>query len=669
MSFTLFLLVIFCALSELAASEFEFAYNGFKSANMSVDGLSKLTSNGLLKLTNSTTHKTGHAFNPNPINFKNNSDGPAYSFSTCFVFAVVPEYPTLGGHGLAFVMEPTKGLPGGLPSHYIGLFSDKNNGNITNHVVAVEFDTILSREFEDINDNHVGININQMKSEVSKPAGYYVSNDRPFQMTLISGQIMQAWVEYDAASKQIHVTLAPVAAPKQNTPLLSLSYDLSPIVEQTMYIGFSAATGSVASSHYILGWSFKINGMAAGLDISKLPKLPRIGPKKVSRLLSIGLPVIFVVVLLVSTFGVVYLTRRKMKFAELLEDWELEYGPHRFKYKELYMATRGFKEMELLGSGGFGSVYRGVLPSTKMEIAVKKVSHESRQGMRSFIAEIVSMGRLRHRNLVPLLGYCRRNGELLLVYEYMPSGSLDKYLYGKPIGILSWSQRFHVIKGVASGLFYLHEEWEQVVVHRDIKASNVLLDSEFNGRLGDFGLARLYDHGTDPYTTHVVGTIGYLAPEHTKTGKATTSSDVFSFGAFLLEVACGKRPIDPKAPSDEVVLLEWVFSFWRRSELIQVVDPKMGCDFVPEEVELVLKLGLLCSSLEPSYRPSMRQIILYLEGSVALPEFASLNLCSAGLIVTHTHSYDEMALTHSSSVEKTCSYSSSISNSLLSGGR
>ncbi|XP_059306510.1 L-type lectin-domain containing receptor kinase IV.2-like [Lycium ferocissimum] len=298
MSFTLFLLVIFCALSELAASEFEFTYNGFKSANMSVDGLSKLTSNGLLKLTNSTAQKTGHAFNPNPINFKNNSDGPAYSFSTCFVFAVVPEYPTLGGHGLAFVMEPTKGLPGGLPSHYIGLFSDKNNGNITNHVVAVEFDTILSREFEDINDNHVGININQMKSEVSKPAGYYVSNDRPFQnLTLISGQIMQAWVEYDAASKQIHVTLAPIAAAKPNTPLLSLSYDLSRIIKETMYIGFSSATGSVASSHYVLGWSFKINGMAAGLDISKLPKLPRIGPKKVSRLLSIGLPVILVVII------------------------------------------------------------------------------------------------------------------------------------------------------------------------------------------------------------------------------------------------------------------------------------------------------------------------------------------------------------------------------------
>jgi serine/threonine protein kinase len=144
----------------------------------------------------------------------------------------------------------------------------------------------------------------------------------------------------------------------------------------------------------------------------------------------------------------------------VLEDWELDYGPHRFKFKDLYIATKGFKDKELLGSGGFGRVYRGVLSTSKLEIAVKRVSHESRQGMREFIAEIVSIGRLRHRNLVQLLGYCRRKGELLLVYDYMPNGSLDKYLYDQPKVTLNWSQRFRVIKGVALGLVYLHEEWE-----------------------------------------------------------------------------------------------------------------------------------------------------------------------------------------------------------------
>jgi serine/threonine protein kinase len=209
-----------------------------------------------------------------------------------------------------------------------------------------------------------------------------------------------------------------------------------------------------------------------------------------------------------------------------------------------------------LGTGGFGSVYRGILPTSKIEIVVKKVSLESRQGMKQFVAEIVCISRLRHRNLVPLLGYCRRKGELLLVYDYMPNGSLDKYLFDQPKVTLSWSQRFRIIIGVASGLFYLHEEWEQVVIHRDVKASNVLLDGELNARLGDFGLARLYDHGTDPQTTHLVGTLGYLAPEHCRSGKATPSTDVYAFGAFLLEVACGKRPIEPLGDTDDVLLLD-----------------------------------------------------------------------------------------------------------------
>jgi len=164
---------------------------------------------------------------------------------------------------------------------------------------------------------------------------------------------------------------------------------------------------------------------------------------------------------------------------------------------------------------------------------------------------------------VQLLGYCRRKGELLLdlVYDYMANGSLDKYLHdhdpSKPA--LSWPQRYWVIRCVASSLLYLHEDWEQVVIHRDVKASNVLLDHEMNGRLGDFGLARLYDHGATPETTRVVGTMGYLAPELVRDGRATPSTDVFAFGAFLLEVVCGRRPIERDRRSDEpVVLVDWV---------------------------------------------------------------------------------------------------------------
>ncbi|KAI6668428.1 hypothetical protein NL676_013550, partial [Syzygium grande] len=215
--------------------------------------------------------------------------------------------------------------------------------------------------------------------------------------------------------------------------------------------------------------------------------------------------------------------------------------------------------------------------------------------MREFIAELITIGQLRHRNIVTLLGYCRRKGELLLVYDYMPNGSLDKHLYNQPKVTLNWSQRLRVIKCV---------RWEQVVIHMDIKASNILLDSELNGRLGDFGLARLYDHGTDPQTTHVVGT-----------ARATTRKDVFAFGAFLLEVAYGRRPIEARE-EEEVILVDWVLSCWDKGDILEARDPNLGVDFAAKEVELVLRLGLLCSHSEPIARPSMRQVVQYLEGDL-----------------------------------------------------
>ncbi|KAM1798709.1 hypothetical protein ACFX12_032750 [Malus domestica] len=649
------LAILFLLVSLAVAEDLSFTYHGFRSTNLSLDGIAEVTSNGLLKLTNETAFKMGHAFYPNPVTFKNSSCGTVFSFSVTFVFAM--RYPDLCDHGIAFIIAPTRGLPGASSSQYLGLFNRTNNGSPTNHVFAVELDTFKNEEFKDINDNHVGIDINGMVSEVSAPAGYYVG-----ERVITNGQPVQVWVDYDGSKKQINVSMSPVSNGKPYIPLLSLTNDLSPILNKIMYIGFSASTSKLTASAYVLGWSFKLNGQAEEIDLSKLPKLPPLGPKKRSKHLTIALPVIIgSSVLLALLYGVHFAIRRK-KFAELLEDWELEYGPQRFKYKELYIATKGFREKELLGKGGFGKVYKGILPNSKAEIAVKRESHESRQGMKEFVAEIVSNGRLRHRNLVPLLGYCRRKGELLLVYEYMPNGSLDKYLYGQPTVTLNWSQRFRVIKGVASGLLYLHEEWDQVVIHRDVKASNVLLDGEWNGKLGDFGLARLHDHGADPQTTHIAGTFGYLAPEHTRSGRATTSTDVFSFGVFLLEVACGRKPIETH-DSEVVILVDRVFCCWKRSNILEAKDPNLGTEFVAEEVELVLKLGLLCSQSEPAARPSMRQVVQYLEGDLLLPELSPLGVSASGLSFPHKEGFDEFAtgtgLSHSYASE----------SSRLSGGR
>ncbi|GKV29951.1 hypothetical protein SLEP1_g38824 [Rubroshorea leprosula] len=664
------LAVVLCLLVNSVAGGFNFTYNGFRSVNLSLDGVAEVTSNGLLKLTNDSDQQQGHAFYSSPVKLKDSTNGTAFSFTTTFVFAILPQYPTLSASGMAFVISPSRGRPGALANQYLGLFNESNNGNDTNHVVAVELDTIQNVEFKDIDNNHVGIDVNGLTSKVSHGAGYYVDGTGQFiNLTLISGQPMQLWVEYNSLEQRMNVTLAPINVPKPKLPLLSLSRDLSPIVNDTVYIGFSASTIAVVTSHYVLGWSFMINGQAEELVISRLPKLPRRGPEQTSKFLTIGLPLISLTLVFATVSGVFYFIQRKRKFADVVEDWELDYRPQRFKYKDLYVATKGFKDKGLLGSGGFGKVYKGTLLTSKLEIAVKKVSHESRQGMKEFVAEIVSIGRLRHRNLVQLLGYCRRKGELLLVYDYMPNGSLDKYLYGQPNVTLNWRQRFRVIKGVASGLLYLHEEWEQVVIHRDVKASNVLLDSELNGRLGDFGLARLYGHGTDPQTTHVVGTLGYLAPEHTRTRKATTSTDLFAFGAFLLEVACGRRPIEPQGETEDLILVELVFSFWQRGEILEIRDPKLGTDFVAKEVELVLKLGLLCSHSDPRARPSMRQVVQYLEGDVPLPDLSALGLTASGLTFAHGEGFDDFVTSYPSSMDKAHTHSSSIAESLLSGGR
>uniref|UniRef100_M8BAK0 Lectin-domain containing receptor kinase A4.3 n=1 Tax=Aegilops tauschii TaxID=37682 RepID=M8BAK0_AEGTA len=323
-----------------------------------------------------------------------------------------------------------------------------------NHIFMVELDTFKHVELQDINDNHIGININSAVSLQPRTAGFYEDEGGAFNNMMLNGtKAMQLWVDYDEGDTQINVTLAPINMGKPSRPLLSATYDLSTVLSgSASYIGFSASY-SRNTHRYVMGWSFGMNRPAPSIDISKLPKLPLIGPKAQPKLLGIVLPIATAILILA------------MGTLVTLVDWEGEFGPYQFSYKDLFHATGEFKNKHLLGEGGFGKVYKGVLPSSNVEIVVKRMPHESRQGMKEFVTEVVSIGQLRHRNLVQLLGYCRK-------------------------------KRFRVIKGISTGLLYLHENWEKIVIHRDIKASNVLLDGEMNGPLGDFGLARLYEHRT-----------------------------------------------------------------------------------------------------------------------------------------------------------------------------
>uniref|UniRef100_A0A0E0KJJ7 non-specific serine/threonine protein kinase n=1 Tax=Oryza punctata TaxID=4537 RepID=A0A0E0KJJ7_ORYPU len=620
-----FLLLLLLDLSVANGAD-EFTYNGFAGAGeLVLHGAASVTPDGLLRLTGGsgeTADVKGHAFYPAPLGFHNGSDGGGVrSFTSTFVFGIMSSFTDLAGHGIAFTVSSTRDFSGAAAAEYLGLFNRTTNGDRASRILAVELDTIYTPEFRDIDDNHVGVDVNGLESVAASTAGYYTPGGSFKNLSLTSRRAMQMWVEYDAGDARLDVTLHQLTKPKPTRPLLSVKLtNLSAAFSDQMYVGFSSSTGSHETSHYLLGWSFSLSGMAQQLDYTKLPSLPPVTATAASSkhmAVKIWLPVSLSLTV-VATIVMFLLFRRQRRaiYVELVEDWEVEFGPHRFAYKDLHKATKGFHDDMVLGVGGFGKVYKGVMPGSGMDVAIKKVCHDSKQGMREFIAEIVSLGRLRHRNIVQLLGYCRRKGELLLVYDYMTNGSLDKYLYSKGKPVLNWAHRIHIIKGAASGLLYLHEEWEQVVIHRDIKASNVLLDSNMNGRLGDFGVARLYDHGAEPSTTTIVGTMGYLDPELTRTGQANTSSDVFAFGAFVLEVVCGRRPVQPRAAAggERLVLVDWVLRAWRSGEITGAVDARLGGGYAADEAETLLKLALLCTHRLPAARPGMRRVVQWLDG-------------------------------------------------------
>lgn len=469
-------------------TETEFIYNGFAGSNLQLDGSAYITQEGILSLTTASSDITGHGFHPNPmfVEFQGMYANP--SFSTTFVFSIAPDYSSRTGEGMAFVISPAADFAAAMPGGYLGLHNYRGNT-----FLAIELDTVANQEFKDIDDKHVGIDLNNLVSITSCSAGYsYQDNtDNIIQLTfeelrLSSGDPMQVWVDYDGGSMNLNVTLALVPMYKPSPPLLSYTVNLSTFLPQA-YVGFSASTGDKrVAAHQILGWSFKLNGLAPPLNYSLLPlkreyQIQDAEKKKLIKWLPATISSLAMVTGLTACFLLrCWCNRRR----ENQEDWESELGPRRFSYKILRAATNGFSSRHLLGKGGFGRVYAGVLDPSGLRIAVKRISSESSQGLAQFTAEILILGRLRHRNLVRLIGYCRHKDELLLVYEQMPNRSLDKYLNTKTKNMLIWSQRLHIIKGVASGLLYLHEDWEQVIIHRDVKASNVLLDAEMNGRLG-----------------------------------------------------------------------------------------------------------------------------------------------------------------------------------------
>uniref|UniRef100_A0A0D6QRB9 non-specific serine/threonine protein kinase n=1 Tax=Araucaria cunninghamii TaxID=56994 RepID=A0A0D6QRB9_ARACU len=608
----------------IAQGNTSFVFNQFKtSTDLTLIENASFRS-PVICLTGQSDPVFGRAIYPHPVRMKDKgSINTTSSFSTTFVFSIVPSSSnSVSGQGLAFIMTPHKSPMGAIASQFLGLVNFSSNGQPYNHLLAVEFDTIMDEEFQDINDNHVGVDLNNLTSVDSKSAGYWIGMNHFQDLHLISGQNIQAWIDYDHLQQQFNVTIALAGSPRPQKPLISVkNLSLEAIFEEKMYVGFSAATGVAVANHCILAWSFATNGVAPVLDTFHLPSLVHkiSNSKSSTRQLTAGVTAASVLLLMVVFVAALVIWKRK-RDTDFVEEWEVAYWPHRFNYKDLYIATKGFHDEHVLGCGGFGRVYKGVLPSNGLQVAVKSILRDTNKGVKEFVAEISSLGRLQHRNLVQLRGYCRRGAQLFIVYDYMPNGSLEKMIFGNPIRTLPWPQRYRILKDVASGLLYLHEEWEKVVLHRDIKSSNVLLDAELNAKLGDFGLARLYEHNENPRTTYVVGTPGYIPPELVHTGKATPYSDVYSFGILLLEVACGRKPVDPSLNEAQIVLVDWVRELHAEGKLMDAADPKLGCEFVEDDMERVLKLGMVCCNEEAEERVGMRHVVQILDDKAPLPD-------------------------------------------------
>jgi serine/threonine protein kinase len=297
--------------------------------------------------------------------------------------------------------------------------------------------------------------------------------------------------------------------------------------------------------------------------------------------------------------------------------------PREFTYRDLTVATNNFSDENLLGSGGYGQVYKGTFSNGTTTMAVKRIKRESHKGEREFLAELCAVSQVRHRNLVQLHGWCREQDKLFLVYEYMANTSLDRWLFPKKGEVnpatLVWEVRYNIVTGVAAAVLYMHDEWDQCILHRDIKPNNVMLDAEFTAHLGDFGLATLIEHDAAANTSLGGGTPGYIAPEMHQSLKPTKKSDIYSFGVLALEVACGRRTVDLTLPSDEIVLADWVWRAHEAGELLRVVDARLRSDYDPDQMTTMLQLGLWCCHPDPNARPTMRLVGQWLKSEAPVP--------------------------------------------------
>ncbi|XP_058725196.1 cysteine-rich receptor-like protein kinase 44 isoform X2 [Vicia villosa] len=354
---------------------------------------------------------------------------------------------------------------------------------------------------------------------------------------------------------------------------------------------------------------------------------PPPGKSKTTTIIAIVVSVVAIVVLILIF---IYLRARKRSKRLRIQEEEEEDDDDadeieisaslQFKLDTIRDATNDFSDQNKLGQGGFGTVYKGTLPNGQ-EIGVKRLSKDSGQGYLEFKNEVVLVAKLQHRNLVRLLGFCIEGRERLLVYEYVHNKSLDYFIFDETKrACLNWERRYKIIAGIARGILYLHEDSRLRIIHRDLKASNILLDGEMNPKIADFGMARLFAvDQTQENTNRIVGTYGYMAPEYAMHGQFSVKSDVFSFGVLILEIISGHKNSGVRRGDTNEYLLSFVWRNWRDGSPTNIIDPTIINDSV-NEVLRCIHIGLLCVQENASSRPTMASVVLMLNShSLSLP--------------------------------------------------
>ncbi|KAF8013156.1 hypothetical protein BT93_I1130 [Corymbia citriodora subsp. variegata] len=433
---------------------------------------------------------------------------------------------------------------------------------------------------------------------------------------LQSRKAIHVAVTYNSVSKNLSVIWTfdgEWLAHNKTYPSLSCLIDLAQVLPESAMIGFSASFGKHPERHSVNSWEFTS-------DLDVVAPMPSKGENSKPRWLWILVVVpVACFLLVISARSCLTVKRREKHGYGALTNIDKEIGalPGKFTYQELLAATNGFADDRRLGRGGSGQVYKGFLSHSDRLVAVKRIFAESQHSEKVFVNEVKIISRTVHRNLVPFVGWCPEEGEFLLVYEYTPNGSLDHHLFGARRS-LPWDVRYSIALGLASALNYLHEELEQWVLHRDIKAANVLLDTNFTTKLGDFGVAKLVDPLFRSQTTDMVGTCGYLAPEYFISGKATKESDMFSFGVVTLEIACGRRSYEDG--EIQVPLHKWVCQLYLASNILGAADEALGSRFQKEEMECLMRVGLWCVHPDPVRRPRAGQVIRFLQLEDSVPE-------------------------------------------------